>query len=223
MSTVLIIAPHPDDETLGCGGTILKHIAGGDAVHWLIVTEAHAGVGFEEQALIRRKSEIERVEKAYSFSSKTLLKFPTARLETVETGTMIKAFESAFKVIQPDTLYVPFPGDAHSDHKIVYSAALSASKWFRASFIKRILAYETLSETEQGLNPAENSFTPNVWVDISRQLSRKLEIMKFYEGESGVFPFPRSNKAIESLAFYRGASAGFNAAEAFVLIKELVR
>ena len=119
----------------------------------------------------------------------------------------------------PNEVIVPHSGDIHTDHQIVNKALLSATKSFRCPFIKRILSYETLSETDFNLNPY-SKFIPNVFIDISHYIEEKIKAMHIYASEIDKFPFPRSEEAIRSLALQRGASAGFKAAEAFQLLKE---
>jgi LmbE family N-acetylglucosaminyl deacetylase len=220
MKRIIVIAPHPDDETLGCGGSLLRHVDKGDEIHWLIVSGITEGLGFTYERKEEREQEIEKVSKLYGFKSTTNLKFPTTRLDSLEMGDIVGKIGAIFKQVQPEVIYLPYPGDVHTDHRVVFDAAISCSKWFRYPSIERILAYETLSETDFGLNPDNNSFRPNVYIDITDYLDKKIEIMNVYKSEMLEFPFPRSIKAIRSLAFLRGAGAGYQAAESFMLLKE---
>lgn len=220
MKNVLVVAPHPDDETLGCGGTILKHRDQGDTVHWLIVTGM--GKHFPPDRISERVIEIEEVARRYAFSSQHVLNLPAAHLDTVPLGEIVDAIKSVLETVQADTIYLPYRGDAHTDHRIVFDAVIACTKWFRCKSIKRILAYETLSETEFGINPDANGFRPNVFIDISSYLEKKLDILTCYASELGSFPFPRSAETIRALAALRGATAGCTAAEAFMLLKEIL-
>lgn len=220
--TVLVIAPHPDDELLGCGGTLLRHIAEGDQVHWLIVTAMTAQGGFSEQDMQRRTQQIETVHRAAGFSGRHELGLPTAYLDTLPLADLVSAIGEVLKKVRPDTLYLPYGGDVHSDHGVVFNAAKGCSKWFRYPGIRRIYTYETLSETDFALPPDGPGMPLNHYVDISDHLERKLELLALYEGEMGEFPFPRSNEAVRSLAQVRGAAAGCMAAEGFQLLKEIV-
>lgn len=221
MRKVLFVAPHPDDETLGCGGTILRHKAEGDDVCWLIVTDISEEMGFSSEKVSLRDEEIKTVAGLYNFDSLYNLGFPTTRLDGLSMSELIERIGSIFRQIQPEIVYLPYRGDVHTDHKVVFDAAVSCTKWFRYGFIKRVLAYETLSETDFGINPESNGFRPNVFVNITSYLDKKLEIMKTYESELGQFPFPRSEETIKALAKLRGAAAGCDAAEAFMLLKEI--
>lgn len=222
MRKILVVAPHPDDETLGCGGTILRHIAKGDEVSWLIVTGISEELGFSAKRVSLREKEIEAVSAAYNFSSVYNLGLPTTRLDDMPMVELIEAIGSVFKEAEPEVVYVPYCGDVHTDHKIVFDAAASCTKWFRCGSIKKVLAYETLSETDFGLSPDTGGFRPNVFIDITEHFEKKFEIMKTYESELSEFPFPRSKEAIRALAALRGAASGHASAEAFMLLKEIV-
>lgn len=219
MSRILIIAPHPDDETLGAGGTLLKHRQAGHKVHWLIVTAMRVQDGFCEDRIAVRELEIQRVSDFYNFASRHELALPAARLETLPLGDIIQAVTDVIHQVLPEIVYLPFPGDAHSDHKVSFDAASAALKWFRAPSIKRIYAYETLSETGFRLDPLVQEFRPNWFVDISAHLQQKIAAMRLFGGEIGQFPFPRSPEAIVALAQLRGSLCGCSAAEAFLLLK----
>jgi len=220
-STVLVIAPHPDDETLGCGGTLLRLSHLGVEVHWLLVTNMSENAGYSASQVEKRDQEIADVSRKYPFHQTHRLEFEPATLDSVKKGELISAISHVVNQVKPDLVLTPYRNDAHSDHEVVYDATMAATKTFRYPFIKRVLAYETISETDFGLKPEDGGFRPNVYVDISNHIEKKLEILEIFESEMGDFPFPRSRKAIESLAFVRGAQCNKNAAEAFMLIKEV--
>lgn len=219
---ILVISAHPDDETFGSGGTLLRHVAEGDAVHWLILTEMQPDLGYSREQIARREKEIEAVARQFSFSSVHPLRFPTTKLDAIPRGDLVKKISSVFKQTEPEVIYMPYGGDVHTDHQVASEAAIACTKWFRQNSVKRILAYECLSETDLAIDPKTMSFRPNVFINIEDTLEKKLEIMKIYESELGEFPFPRSTQAVRALAHLRGQSAGFKAAEAFMLLKELL-
>ena len=221
MRSVLVIAPHPDDETLGCGGTLLKMAAEGARMHWLILTAMTAEGGFSAEAMATRQAEISAVSRAYGFASVHQLGFPAAQLDRLPMSDLIGAMARVTRETAPDTIFAPYPGDVHSDHRIAFAATAAVSKSFRQPSVKRILAYETLSETDFAIDPDANGFRANVFSDISGHLDRKLEILAEYRGELGLFPFPRSEQAVRALASLRGVAAGSVAAEAFMLLKEI--
>jgi len=220
MTTILVIAPHPDDETLGCGGSLLRHVAEGDAVHWLIITSMTEAGSFSAAQIKGREQAIAAVAQACGFAGIHQVGLPTTRLDTVPMVDLVKRIGAIVKRVEPTTMYLPFAGDAHSDHRITFEAAAACTKWFRHGSVRRVLAYETLSETDFGLDPDRKGFRPNVYIDISGHLEKKLEIMHLYDGELAAPPFPRSAEAVRALAALRGSAAGCGAAEAFMLLKE---
>jgi len=217
VSRILVIAPHPDDETLGCGGTLLRHQAAGDEIHWLLVTAMHEADGFTPQRITERRAEIEAVHNFYGFTGRHELGLPAARLDELPLGGIVRALGDALRSVKPDTVYMPFSADTHSDHGVVVKAASSALKWFRTPGVNRVLVYETPSETGFNLDPASAAFRPNWYVNITEYLPRKIEAMRQYKSEMGSFPFPRSAETIEALARTRGSLCGHAAAEAFML------
>lgn len=215
----IAVAPHPDDEVLGLGGTLLRRIAEGGAVAWLVVTGISANAGWPKDKVKQRAAEMAQVSRIFNFDEVYTLDFPTTRLDSVPVGDLVAQISATFKSFEPDEIFVPHPSDVHTDHRIVFDAVASCTKWFRAPFVKRVLAYETLSETEFSLGVAP-SFRPNVFVDIGEYLEEKLRAMDVYQSELGDFPFPRSHEAIRALATLRGATSGFRAAEAFELLRD---
>lgn len=216
----MVVSPHPDDETLGCGGTLLRHRDEGCSLHWVIATEMRPELGYSAGRIAGRKAEIEAVAAAFGFDSVRSLGFPTTRLDVEPMGGIVARMAEAFRAAAPDTVYLPFPGDAHSDHKAVFEAAMACCKWFRFPSVRRVLAYETLSETDANIDPGAPAFRPNVFIGIPGQLERKLSILALFAGETGEFPFPRSRRAVEALAALRGSACGAEAAEAFMLLRE---
>jgi len=223
MSTrVLVVAPHPDDETLGCGGTLLRHASKGDELHWVTVTEMQERFGFPADRVARRHAEIEVVGKAYGFTSVQSLGFPPAHLDQVPEGELVTSLGRVVRETQANVIYAPYGGDVHGDHSAVFSAVASCAKWFRYPAVSRVLCYETLSETDFALDPDRAGFRPNTFVDIAAFLERKLSIVKLYESELHDFPFPRSEVAIRALAQLRGAASGRMAAEAFIMLRDII-
>ena len=215
----IVIAPHPDDEVLGVGGTLLRRKAEGAALAWLIVTAISVESGWSEEKVEQRANEIRRVKELFCFDAVFMLKFPATQLDRVPISDLVSGISQVFKSFEPEEIFLPHPSDAHSDHRVVFDAAASCTKWFRYPSIRRVLAYETISETDFGLN-TNQSFRPNVFVDIETFLDDKLRAMDIYASELGAFPFPRSYEAIRALATLRGAGSGFKAAEAFELLRE---
>jgi len=221
MNRVLFISPHPDDETLGCGGTLLKHKSLGEKVYWLIVTNISVAGGGSEDTVAKRQAEIASVAKEYGFDDVIKLDFPTARLDMLPMADLINAVSNIIQKITPSILYLPFRDDVHSDHRITFDAVMSSAKTFRCPSIKKVMMYETISETEFAPSLQNTVFVPNTFSDITEFLERKISIMEIYKGEMNEHPFPRSADNIKALATFRGAAAGVKYAEAFVLLKEV--
>ena len=219
IAKTLVVAPHPDDEVLGLGGTLLRRKAEDVKVAWLIMTTISVELGWSKEKVKQRADEVKRVTELFGFDEVFTLNFPTTQLDRVPMSDLVAGISEAFRSFQPEEVFVPHRSDVHTDHRMVFDAAASCTKWFRYPSVKRVLAYETLSETDFGLG-ADQGFRPNVFVDIEAFLDDKLRAMDIYESELGVFPFPRSHEAIRALATLRGAASGFKAAEALELLRE---
>lgn len=215
----IVIAPHPDDEVLGVGGTLLRRKAEGASVAWLIVTSISVEYGWTQEKVKQRADEIERITELFSFDQVCMLDFPTTQLDQVPMSNLVTGISQVFSSFEPEEVFVPHPSDVHTDHRIVFDAVASCTKWFRNVSVKRVLAYETLSETDFGLG-IDPGFRPNVFVNIEAFLGSKVRAMDIYASEMREFPFPRSHRAIRALATLRGAASGFEAAEAFELLRE---
>ncbi len=217
MSRVLVIAPHPDDETLGCGGSLMRHKHEGDKIFWLIVTGIDEENGWAKDMVVKRDNEIDTVAKKYGFSDVFNFRLPTTKIDVLPLSDLIGEISNVYNKVEPDIIYMPFINDVHTDHQIIAKAVQSTLKWFRYPFIKKVMMYETPSETE--FNFADRGgFKPSVFIDIAKYFDEKVEIMKIYESEIEAHPFPRSEKTIHALAIFRGSQSGFKAAEAFELV-----
>lgn len=213
----LVVAPHPDDETLGAGGTMLRRKTEDAQTAWLIVTSMSVAGGWSDEAVRRREAEIEHTRELLQFDEVFRLDLPPAELDRLPTRSIVDAISKVFGAFHPNEVLVPHSSDIHSDHKIVHEAVVSCTKWFRHPYVNRVLCYETLSETDFGLGYA-GSFRPNYFVDIGAHLEGKLDALRVYASELGELPFPRSLEAVRALSVLRGAAAGYLAAEAFELL-----
>ena len=219
MKNVIVISAHPDDEILGAGGTLLKHIDNGDKVYWLITTNVFEEHGFSKERVRSRQTEIGQVAEMIGFSKVFKLSYPTMSLSSSTIIKMVPEISDIFNEVQPEVIYCLNRSDAHSDHRVTFDAVMACTKSFRYPYVKKILMYECISETEFAPALPEKTFLPNYFVDISDYHSLKLEIMGVYKSELGEHPFPRSLRNMEALATFRGASVGVDYAEAFQLIK----
>lgn len=213
MKRICVISVHPDDETLGCGGTILKYLSKGDEVHCILVTK-----GNKEQQYLWNK-----VAESFQFTSVTELEFPELELMDISLNTLIPPISKSINVIQPQILIIPNRSDAHSDHKAIYNAVASCTKAFRYPFIEQVMMMEVISETDFALQLPENQFIANFYVDITDQFQRKLEILKLYESELLPYPLTRNLSTMEALNRYRGSQINAEYAEAFMNLKTIIR
>jgi LmbE family N-acetylglucosaminyl deacetylase len=215
---ILVIAPHPDDEVLGCGGTIAKFTNQGDETHLCIVTKAYKP-DWSEEFLRERQEEIKKANRILGIKKTYQLNLPSVKLDTIPQKQLNASILKVINEVKPDVLYIPHKGDLNRDHRLVFEAALVATRPLYPE-LKKILSYETLSVTDWGelINP----FIPNVYVDISETFEKKIESMKAYASELKNYPHPRSIDIIEALAKKRGSEAGLRLAEAFIQIREII-
>lgn len=221
---ILFISVHPDDETLGCGGTILRHRALGDIIYWLNITDMTEGhpLGYPFEMKKIRNNEIAKVKELYGFAGIHNLQFPTQFLDDVKLQELIAKIDNVIKIVSPDIVYLPNRSDVHSDHRIAFNAIYACTKYFRNPNIKKMLMYETLSETEFSPALPENVFIPNTFIDITDYFEEKVKIMKVYKSEIMKSNAPRSINAIRALASLRGSRISVKYAEAFMLIFEVL-
>lgn len=220
-NTILVVAPHADDETLGCGGTLLRHRAAGDAVHWLLVTDIPKGAAVGSAEAASREQEIEQLSEIMGFDAVHRLGLPPTELDKAPLADLINRVGDVVRHVEPEVVYLPFPGDTHSDHGVAFRASSAATKWFRYPSIRGVRLYETLSETNFAIDPTQSPFRPNCYVDISDHVEKKLEALAVFASEMGTHPFPRSPDSVRALATLRGSEAGVAAAEAFMIVKQI--
>ena len=216
---VLVIAPHPDDEVLGCGGTIIKHAREEDEVYLCVITKAYPPE-WPEQEVEERKKEVFQAAEILGIKQVYFLDLPTVKLDTVPQKELNDLLTQVIEKVEPQILYIPHKGDVNKDHQIVFDAVMVAIRPKPNSTLKKVLSYETLSETEWAAPFQENAFIPNVYVDILDTLETKLKAMAAYNTELKEYPHPRSLEAISTQAKFRGSTIGVPAAEAFMLIRE---
>jgi LmbE family N-acetylglucosaminyl deacetylase len=220
--TVLVFAPHQDDEVLGCGGVMARHVRNGDSVHVVVVTRGVPDL-FPPELIERTRGELRTALSLLGVTEARFLEFPAPRLDTIPRGELAEALQKAIYDIKAEVVYVPHRGDIHHDHQAVFEAALVAARPSKECPVRRLLAYETLSETEWAAPFADNAFIPNVFVDISDVLGLKLQAMSCYQTQLKDAPHPRSLAGLEALAHLRGFTIGVPAAEAFMLVRESIR
>jgi LmbE family N-acetylglucosaminyl deacetylase len=218
---VLVIAPHPDDETIGAGGALARHIALGDEVYWCIVTQGYSPP-WSEETLILAGKQIDQVQKIYGFQEVFRLGFPTVKLNTVPHIDLCTAIQKVIKKINPDIVYTSSRNDANLDHRIVYDCTLVALRPLPGNTARRVLSYEIGYTGHFGVPAGASMFLPNVFINITLYMNKKLAAMKCYETELRESPHPRSIEGIKLLARSRGLSFGFEFAECFELVREIL-
>lgn len=217
-SSILVVAAHPDDEVLGCGGTIARHCEAGDRVTVLILADgvtsrtSNAGTELEE-----RKGAAECANKILGVHDLIMLAYPDNRMDDSTLLEVVKDIEQVIARCRPDTIYTHYAGDVNIDHRRVHDAVVAACRPQPGHCVRRVLFCETPSSTEWRPPASHSAFAPNWFVDISRTLNVKLRALAAYQDELREFPHPRSLRAIEHLAGWRGAIVGVAAAEAFEL------
>lgn len=221
MSKVLVFAPHPDDEILGCGGTMIKHIEAGDEVYVCIATKGCMPL-FSTESVNKTRSEALECHKSIGVKKTFFLDFPAAMMEKVERYEMNGKILDVIKEVQPDIVFIPHWGDMQKDHQMVADACMVALRPKYEPKVKSIFSYETMSETAWNAPNVQNEFIPNVFVDISDTLNKKIKALSVFKSQLSEFPDARSLEAVDALAKYRGALMHFKAAEAFMLIRQLL-
>jgi LmbE family N-acetylglucosaminyl deacetylase len=216
---VLVIAPHPDDEVLGVGGVIARMSREGHEVQVVVITTGQPPL-FSEQFVLQVRKEAAEAHRLLGVMETSFLDgFPAAGLDGVPSHRLNEALTRVLTEKQPELLFVPFPGDIHLDHRITFTSALVAARPIHEHKVKAIYAYETLSETNWFAPPVTPGFLPNTFFDITEVLDTKLEALKAFKSQMKSFPNERSLEAVTALAKFRGATVGFAAAEAFVLLR----
>lgn len=227
---IAVIAAHPDDEVLGCGGTVTKHVENGDKVHVLIVSE---GLTSRDRARDTQKRSDELSElaqtainanKILGVESVDFCNMPDNRMDSIDLLDIVKEIEK-FKIkYQPETIYTHHASDVNIDHQKVHDAVITATRPQPNEVTKTILCFETVSSTEWQPPMSKAPFMP-VWFNTltKLQMEKKMRALEVYKSEMRDFPHARSIKAVDALAVWRGATVGFDYAESFVLARNIIK
>lgn len=217
---ILVIAPHPDDEIIGVGGTIAKRAKAGDEVYVCIVTKGKLPL-FNPDFIEQGRKECRAADAKLGVKETIFLDFPAVMLETIPRYELNGKIAEVVQKISPDEVYIPHRGDMQIDHQMVVDAAMVAVRPRGTDYPKRVYAYETLSETGWNIPNTVNEFIPTVYEDITNTYDAKINAMRIFKSQLAEFPAARSIEAIEALAKFRGATVNVRAAEAFSLIREI--
>jgi LmbE family N-acetylglucosaminyl deacetylase len=220
MANILVIAPHPDDEVLGCGGIIKKYSEKGDHVYVLIVTRGNPNK-YPEDKIINVRNEAREAHQLLGVRETIFLNFFAPDLDMASLSEISTAIADEIKKREITTLFLPHRGDIHNDHRVVFNAGLVAARPVNNYTVKYIYSYETLSETEWAPPFRDDAFIPTHFEDITAQFDAKLEAMACYKSQIREFPNPRSREALKALASFRGATIGVQRAEAFMTIRTI--
>jgi LmbE family N-acetylglucosaminyl deacetylase len=211
---ILVVAAHPDDEVLGCAGTIARHVSDGDKVYVVFMSDGVTSrTGVESNEVEVRKQAAKDASNILGIvQPPRFLGFPDNRMDTIALLDIVQTLEQVINEIEPEVVYTHHSGDLNIDHKITHQAVMTACRPQPGSCVREIYSFEVLSSTEWS---TDTSFVSNYFVDISDTLELKISAIKAYNFEIRNFPHARSIESIKALAKYRGASMGIRAAEAF--------
>ncbi|MDO5147059.1 MAG: PIG-L deacetylase family protein [Eubacteriales bacterium] len=215
---ILVFAPHNDDEVLGVGGTMAKHIALGDEVYVCEVTAS-----LVEKYKQKLQNEARKAHEFLGVKETFFLNLTVVELPREEIRKFNGAVSSIVETIAPDVVYFPFYGDMHGDHTAVANSVMVAVRPLVAPFVKEVYMYETLSETGWNYPTADKAFIPNTYVDITDYYLKKEGAMGKYQSQVKEYPHPRSMQAMRALAEYRGSTVGVHYAEAFMCVRRIIR
>ena len=217
MKKIMVVSPHPDDESLGAGGYLLKEKKRGNQIFWLNITNVKIEYGYSEEKCRTRNQEIDEVNKLFSFDGFYNLELEPAGLDKYEKKYLVEEISKVFGSVRPIIIIVPNVTDVHSDHKIVFDAVWACTKAFRYPFVETIMSMQIISETDYCV--PDEGFVPNYFVNIEAELEKKIDILKTYKSELMALPFPRNSETVIALAVINGAASYCKAAEAFRIIK----
>ena len=228
MTTVLAVVAHPDDEVLGCGGTLARHAAAGADVHCIIVAEGATsrypkhdnGTAVSDVSKLRDAAA--NACAALGASLPRMLGLPDNRLDGLDLLDIIKPIEEVISELRPSIIYTHHGGDLSMDHRMTAQATLTACRPVPDSPVKEIYAFETVSSTEWASMNRDTVFQPQHFVNISANWPAKKAALMCYASELRAFPHPRSPEAIEALARWRGAAVGIDMAEAFEVVRQRI-
>lgn len=221
---ILVVAPHCDDEVLGCGGTMAKLTNAGHDVTVLMITNGNIGAPelFSKEDTENNRKEAIKACDRLGVKKVEFLDFPAPRLDTIASYKLSKAIKDIIFKYEIHTMYIPHRGDIHHDHAVTYDCSLVAARPIDGCPIRKILAYETLSETEWAAPLQNNAFIPTIFEDITDFIDLKIDAFQEYRSQVKIFPHSRSIESIRALSMHRGVTVGVKFAESFMLVREIL-
>lgn len=217
---VVVIGAHPDDELLGAGGTLARHVLAGDEVHAIVIADG-AGSRYPDQMITTLEKDAQRAAQTIGFASLRLQALPDQRLDTVPFIELTQLIELVLDDVGPHVVYTHFPGDVNADHGLVARAAWTACRPYSRPELRRFAVFETPSSTEWAWPMDGASLNPNHFVDVTGTLDIKIAAMECYETELRDYPHPRSSRALRERAAYWGSQIGRLAAEPFRILRDV--
>jgi LmbE family N-acetylglucosaminyl deacetylase len=226
MKKILVIAAHPDDELLGCGGSLLYYRKLGYKIKVVFLSDGESSRKENnkkiKKLILKRIKQAELVSRKCSFIKPTFGGFPDNKLDTVPLLDIVQFIEKKIQEFKPEIIFTHFENDLNIDHHLTFKAVITATRPLSKTFVKKILSFEIPSSTESNFTKnSKKIFNPNFFIDISKFVKKKSLVLKIYKSELRPWPHPRSIKAIENLSKYRGSQIGIKYAEAFIVIREL--
>lgn len=217
---VVVLGAHPDDEILGAGGTLARHVMAGEEVHAIVVADGASSRASDEMKVALEK-DAARAAETIGFTSIRLESLPDQRLDTVAFVDLTQIIESILDDIQPHVVYTHFPGDVNVDHGLVARATWTACRPYARPQLRRFAVFETPSSTEWAWPVNDSSLQPNLFVDITETLDTKIAAMECYQSELREYPHPRSSRSLRERAAYWGSHVGRRAVEPFRILRDV--
>jgi LmbE family N-acetylglucosaminyl deacetylase len=228
IKTILVVAAHPDDEVLGCGGTIAKHSEQGDIVYVLFMSEGVSSrfvigeVKDWTQEISARETAAINAAKVLGVKDVEFLRYPNLRMRDLSMLDIVKQVESAILKYRPSVIYTHHGGDLNSDHRVTHEAVITACRPIENFPVREIISFEIPSSTEWSTSSIGEVFTPNMFVDIHNFFQKKIEAISCYDMEMRPFPHPRSQRALTSISDRYGSVVGKHGAEAFCILRRII-
>jgi len=218
---ILVVAPHADDEVLGCGGLIRRKSKENDNVYVLIVTMGSPKL-YPKERVLNVRNEAVKAHEILGVKNTFFFDFLAPELDITSTAEIASSILKKINELNIEELYIPHRGDVHSDHRVVANACYVAARPINSSPVKSIYAYETLSETEWAPPFGDDAFIPTHFVNVTNYFNYKIDALSCFQSQLKEFPHPRSIEALSSLAKFRGSTVGVEFAEAFMTIRTII-
>ena len=219
MKRILVVAAHPDDELLGCGGTLARQLSQGSEVYCLILGKgmmSRESATIDNQTLLLKSCD--QAQASMGITDKWVLDYPDNQYDTVPLLDVVRSIEQTLLMVQPDAIFTHYAHDLNIDHQIAFQATLTACRPIHSSSVRGLYSFYTPSATEWG----SDVFEPNMFVDVTQFMDQKLRALSYYDTELRTDPYPRSVEGIKAFTRYFGSTVGVEHAEPFKVIRALI-